>query len=147
MRFLFILLASTLISITVNAQKTGFEKTWYNQEKTSQIRIFKATDGKYYGKIVWLKEPNGANGKPRLDDKNPDADRRSKTVMDMNILTGFTLSQSNPNVLEGGKVYDPNNGKTYCGELTLQGATIDLKGYICSLPFLSRTSEWTLAAQ
>ena len=60
------------------------------------------------------------------------------------ILTGFSLTKD-ANVLEGGKVYDPNNGKTYCGKLTLKEKVIDLRGYICSMSFLGRTSQWTLA--
>ena len=43
------------------------------------------------------------------------------------------------------KVYDPNNGKTYCGKLTLKGNAIDLRGFICSMSMLGRTSQWTLA--
>ncbi len=145
MRFLPVFLLWLFSSVGAYAQQSAFEKTWFNAEKTSKIRIFKATDGAYYGKIVWLREPNGPDGKPRLDDKNPDAGKRKHTVMDMLILRGFTPHKDDPNVMEGGKVYDPNNGKTYCGELTLKGNVISLKGYICSLPFLSRTSNWTLA--
>ena len=48
---------------------------WLNQEGTSHIQIFKATNGsfagKFYGKLVWLKEPM-KNGKPKVDDLNPD---------------------------------------------------------------------------
>lgn len=137
------LLACTFF-VAAHAQKHAIEKTWYNAEKTSKIRIFKATDGKYYGKIVWLKTPNDDKGNPRTDKENPDEAKQTKPLMDLLILTGFAATKD-PNVFEGGKVYDPNNGKTYCGKLTLKENAIDLRGYICSMSFLGRTSQWTLA--
>jgi len=133
-----------LTSLLAVAQKRPIERTWYNAEKTSKIKIYKAVDGKYYGKIVWLKVPNDPDGKPRTDKENPDENRQQKPLMDLLILSGFSLTNDN-NVLEGGKVYDPNNGKTYCGKLTLKGNVIDLRGFLCSMSLLGRTSQWTLA--
>lgn len=144
MKYLIACLFSFSLFANAHAQKHAIEKTWYNAEKTSRIRIFKATDGKFYGKIVWLQTPNDPNGNPRTDKENPDAAKKSKPLMDLLILTGFS-STKDPNVFEGGKVYDPNNGKTYCGKLTLKDNVLDLRGYICSMTFLGRTSQWTLA--
>ncbi len=45
--------------------------TWYNAEKDAKIQIYKSGE-KYYGKIVWLKNPNDANGNPKTDVKNTD---------------------------------------------------------------------------
>jgi uncharacterized protein (DUF2147 family) len=141
----FLLSCFLLVSFfSVSAQKHKIERTWYNAEKTSKIRIFKATDGKYYGKIVWLKTPNDDNGKPRTDNKNPDENKKAKPLMDLIILSGFSPTED-PDILEGGKVYDPNNGKTYCGKLTLKDNLIDMRGFICSMSLLGRTTQWTLA--
>lgn len=141
----FLLFCTILVSsFSVSAQKHLIEKTWYNAEKTSKIRIFKATDGKYYGKIVWLKSPNDEKGKPRTDNQNPDENKKTKPLMDLMILSGFSPTKD-PNILEGGKVYDPNNGKTYCGKLTLKDNLIDMRGFICSMSLLGRTTQWTLA--
>lgn len=143
MRLLLICMV-TLVANLAYSQKHPIEKTWFNAEKTSKIRIYKAVDGKYYGKIVWLKTVNDSNGKPRTDVNNPDENKKSKPLMDLLILTGFHETDD-PKVLEGGKVYDPNNGKTYCGKLTLKDNLIDLRGFICSMSLLGRTSQWTLA--
>jgi uncharacterized protein (DUF2147 family) len=129
---------------SVLAQKHPIEKTWYNAEKTSKIRIFKATDGKYYGKIVWLQTPNDELGQPRTDKNNEDPQKKLRPIMDLMIISAFTPG-SEEGVFEGGKVYDPKNGKTYCGKLTLKGNTIDLRGFICGMSLLGRTSQWTLA--
>lgn len=130
--------------MSIFAQKHPIEKTWYDAEKTSKIRVYKATDGKYYGKLVWLKTPNDENGNPKKDKENPDEKKKEMPLLEVLILSGFTLTKDN-NVLEGGKVYDPNNGKTYCGKLTLKNNVIDLRGYICGMSLLGRTSQWTLA--
>lgn len=127
-------------------EKNQIEKIWYNAEKTSKIQIFLATDGKYYGKIVWLKEPNDPEtGKPRTDVENPEEKLQKTPLMGILILRGFSIDKEDKNTYTDGKVYDPKNGKTYCGKLTYKGNTLDLRGYICSASFLGRTSTWTLA--
>jgi uncharacterized protein (DUF2147 family) len=133
-----------VLTTAAKSQKLPIERTWYNAEKTSKIRIFKATDGRFYGKIVWLKEPNDNAGQPRLDKHNPDAKKQNRPLLDLMILTAFSPAEEE-GVFEGGKVYDPNNGKTYCGKLTLKGNSIDLRGYICGMSILGRTAKWTLA--
>ncbi len=40
------------------AEKDKLEGLWYNAEKTAKIQIYRAVDNKFWGKIVWLKEPN-----------------------------------------------------------------------------------------
>ena len=40
--------------------------------------------------------------------------------------------------------YKPDVGKTYGGTATLiDDNTLDLKGYLLSLPFIGKTSQWT----
>ena len=127
-------------------EKNQIEHTWYNQEKTSKIQVYLAKDGKYYGKIVWLDKPNDEKtGKPKLDKENPDEKQQSTPVIGLLILRGFSIDAEDKNLYTGGTVYDPKNGKTYCGKLTYKGATLDLRGFICSASFLGRTSTWTLA--
>ena len=41
------------------------------------------------GKIVWLRDPNEASGKPKLDSKNPDEKSRKATMLGLNNLLGF----------------------------------------------------------
>ncbi len=137
-------IACLLFTMASFSQKDPIERTWYNAEKTSKIQIFKATNGRFYGKIVWLKKPTDDGGKPLMDKENPDKTKRNNSLMGLMILSGFEKSETNGAYKEG-KVYDPNNGKTYCGKLTLKDNKIDLRGFICSFSWLGRTSEWTLA--
>ena len=143
-----LLLLTLMLSTAIFAQreKNQIEKVWYNQEKTSKIEVYLAKDGKYYGKVAWLKEPNDEEtGKPKLDKENPEEKLRSTPVMGLLILRGFSVDPADKNLYTGGTVYDPKNGKTYCGKLTFKGSTLDLRGFICSASFLGRTSTWTLA--
>ncbi len=134
----------TLISISAYAQKE-IEKVWFNQEKTSKIQIFKATDGFYYGKIVWLQTPKDKEGNSITDRNNVDEKLRQAPLINLLILKKFKYTGNN--IFEEGTVYDPVSGKTYCGKLTLQGKEIKLKGFICSASFLGRTSIWTLVEE
>lgn len=143
-----VLLALVLCSTGLFAQreKNQIEHLWFNQEKTSKIEVYLAKDGKYYGKIAWLDKPNDEKtGKPKLDKENPDDALKATPIMGLLILKGFSVDPEDKNLYIGGTVYDPKNGKTYCGKLTFKGKSIDLRGFICSVPFLGRTSEWTLA--
>ncbi len=138
-------LAFLFISFCAFAQKNPIERIWNNQEKSSKIQIFKGTDGKYYGKIVWLSKQNDAKGKLRTDIHHPNETHRNQPLLNLVILKGFTRSSTDINLYEEGSIYDPNNGKTYCGKLTLKGDKINLRGFICGFSILGRSSIWTLA--
>lgn len=145
---LYVFFAIILLSFSANAQrvKDQIERVWFNQEKTSKIEIYLAKDGKFYGKIVWLDFPlDSTTGKPKLDKENPDDKLKTRPVLGMINLLGYSIDADDKNLYTGGTIYDPRNGKTYCGKITFKGETLDLRGYICKLPFLGRTNIWTLA--
>ncbi len=120
---------------------------WNNEEKDGKIEIFKC-DGKYCGKIVYAKEPNypagskeGTPGTPRLDHNNPDAAKKSRPIIGLQIVNDFIFAGEN--VWKGGTVYDPKNGKTYRGKITLVSPDkLDLRGFV-GIPLFGRTTTWT----
>lgn len=131
-------------SFTTRAEDP-IEHTWANQENTGHIQVYKGSDGKFYGKLVWLSEPlDVETGKPRLDKMNPDISLRSKPVINLVIMKGYVKSTSNPNLYEQGSIYDPKSGKTYCGKMTLEGKKMKLRGYICGFSLLGRNETWTV---
>ena len=137
-----------LIAFCLNAtaQKNRIEKSWYDEGKSSKVLIYRAINGKFYGKIVWLKDPvDKATGKPQTDDENPDPKLRNKPVMDLVILKDFVPDANDKNVYTGGSIYDPDSGKTYCGKITFKGNTLDLRGYLCSFSIFGKTETWTEA--
>lgn len=139
-----LLIACLLVAFSVLGQAHPIEAVWFNGEKTSRIKIYKASNNLYYGKIVWMKEPT-INGKDRTDMHNPSESLRHRPLMNLVIFKDFKASDSDDNTLEGGTIYDPKTGKTYCGKITVENKKLRLKGYICGLSLFSRSTVWDLA--
>jgi uncharacterized protein (DUF2147 family) len=115
--------------------------TWLNGTKRGHVQIYKQGD-KYFGKLIWLKEPNDpATNKPKLDAKNPDAKLQSRPLINLNIMTGFEFDGGN--VWDEGKIYNPEDGKTYSCKMTLKDAnTLDVRGYV-GISLIGKTQTWT----
>jgi uncharacterized protein (DUF2147 family) len=130
-----------LAKLNLWAQSDPIEHIWYNEEKTAKIQVYKAVDGKFYGKIIWLKEPL-KDGKEKIDIKNPDAKKRNNPIIGLLILKGFTKETAVE--YSEGTIYDPKNGKTYSCRITQKGNKLDVRGYI-GISLLGRSTSWTLA--
>jgi len=132
-------IACLVFSVTlVHGQADKIVGIWVPAKGTSQVRIFKATNGKYYGKVEWLKED-----KEKLDVNNPDEKLRDKKVWGLMILKDFVYN-TGKNRWEGGTVYDPDNGKTYDCYMWFNGNenTMTLKGYVLGMKFIGRAEDW-----
>jgi uncharacterized protein (DUF2147 family) len=140
-RSLIILAIFLGFNAAASAQTDPIEKVWYNGTKSGKIQIYKAKDGKYYGKIVWLAEPN-RDGKPKLDINNEDPKKRDRPVMGLLILRGFKKEGANRYI--DGTIYDPKNGKTYSAKMELKGQKLDVRGFV-GISMLGRTDTWTPA--
>ncbi len=113
---------------------------WYNDDKSAKVEIFK-NGIKYYGRIIWLKEPLNEEGKEKIDKNNPDASKRSAKVMMLVILRNLVYDADDKNYQDG-DIYDPKNGKDYSCKLTLLDYNnLDLRGFV-GLPAFGRTSKW-----
>ncbi len=122
------------------AQKDKIEGVWLNQEKEAKVEVYKAKNGKFYGKIVWLKEPD-RDGKPKLDINNQKESLRTQPIMGLLILKGF--NKAGENTYEDGTIYDPKNGKTYSCKMTWEDANnLSIRGYV-GISMLGRTTKWT----
>ncbi len=117
---------------------------WWNDEKTSKIEVIEK-DGHFFGTIVYMIPEKYENGKPPLDDDNPDEALRNRSVLGLQIL-GDLKFNSNKNEWQGGRIYDPKSGKTYdCFGWFKEGDldTLFLKGYIVGIKWLGKSTEWT----
>lgn len=90
------------------------------------------------GRIVWLWEPNDAEGEPRLDFRNPDRASRTRSLIGIEIVSG--LHQTSPGVWSDGSVYNPDDGRTYTGTIRLRGDALELRG--CALSVFCETQIW-----
>jgi uncharacterized protein (DUF2147 family) len=119
---------------------------WKTERDESQVEIFRCGK-KLCGKIVSLKNPNytesrdGPVGTPILDRKNPDPALRSRPVIGLQILEGFT--EQGDNTWGNGTCYDPKSGTTYRGKIHLASSRrLELRGFV-GIPLFGRTSVWT----
>ncbi len=124
---------------TTFAQKDKIERIWYNEEKTVKIQIFKAPDGIFFGKIIWMVRPLEADGKIKLDKLNPDHKAKTQPILNSVILKGFSRSATDTSIYENGTVYSPANGKTYCGVIIHRGKELKLRGYFCGFSILGKS--------
>ena len=115
--------------------------TWLTGSKKGHIQVYKLGD-KYFGKIIWIKEPNdAATGKPKTDTKNPNDSKKSQPLLGLINLRDFKFSGEN--VWENGKVYDPENGKEYSCKMKLNNPNqLDVRGFV-GISILGRTDSWT----
>lgn len=138
----------SLLPLNVWAQDPGrIAGTWMNGEKTAHVLI-EEVDGKYFGTIVLLTEPlypaddeKGMGGKPKVDRENPDRAKRSEPILGLRILRDFVFEKDNR--WEGGRIYDPKNGKDYKCKMTLKSPDVlEVRGYV-GISLIGRTDTWT----
>ncbi|WP_026995459.1 DUF2147 domain-containing protein [Flectobacillus major] len=122
---LLLLLGKFWTNTPLVSEKDAILGVWYTEDKLSKIQIYE-TEGKYHGKVVWLKNQQG---KSVLDAKNENKSLRNKPILGLIILSDFV--HESKNVWTNGRVYDPESGKSYACRLTLKNNhTLDVRGYI-----------------
>lgn len=133
-----------IISISTFSQSADDIKGyWITADGEGQVKIFKSTNSKYYGKITWLNHPYNDDGSEKRDILNPNDKIRGEKVVGLLFLKSFEFN-SHSKHWDNGTVYDPNNGKTYKCILSLEDKNPDiliLKGYI-GISLLGRKEYW-----
>ncbi len=93
------------------AEIVGYYYYFEPKEKEySQLEVYKE-DGKYKGKVVWLKDPYKTDGTPKTDIFNKDKTKRERLIIGVTIFEGLTYNKEK-NRWEG-TIYDPANGDTF----------------------------------
>lgn len=137
-----------LLSVTTafGADSSGILGIWRTEMDESKVEIFMCGE-KICGKIVWLKSPlftdsrDGEVGTPLTDFKNPNPARKSRPILGLRVLEGFTPVGGN--TWGRGTCYDPKSGNTYRGKIYLVAPDrLELRGYI-GIPLFGRSSVWT----
>ena len=108
----------------------------------SRVEIY-ACGERLCGRIAELDEPLDADGNPKLDKNNPDPALRSRPILGMDLIAGFTPKGEGK--WRGGKIYDPRDGKTYKCAMSLKpDGTLEVRGYV-GLAVFGKTVVWTRA--
>jgi len=137
-----------LLTVTTafGAGPDGILGIWTTEMDESKVEIFKCGE-KICGKIIWLKSPfytdsrEGEIGTPWIDRKNPNPKLRSRPILGLQLLEGFSAEEDN--YWGSGTCYDPKSGNTYRGKIHLAAPDrLELRGYI-GIPLFGRTSVWT----
>ncbi|MGH8274912.1 MAG: DUF2147 domain-containing protein [Gammaproteobacteria bacterium] len=120
---------------------------WVTPKNKSHVRIYRAADGTYRGRIIWLKQPrypadfkvHALAGKPKVDRHNHDKRLRARPVQGLVILSGFRYAPKK-HAWTGGKCYDPEGGKTYTCRMWLKNSdTLMVRGYVF---IFHKTQTW-----
>ena len=142
-KYLFTAFVLLFVPLFLYAQADKILGTWITEKGTSSVEIYKGSDGKYHGKINWLEEPN-ENGKPKVDDENPDPKLANRPIMGLPLVKNFKYSSKKKRWLEG-SIYDPDNGKTYDCFAWFEDGNYNklyLKGYVAGIKALGRKTTW-----
>lgn len=116
---------------------------WLNEDKDAHVKIYKEGD-KFFGKIVWIKDPiDPETGEPKLDKHNPDPELKKRPSLGLILLTDFVWDGDE---WDDGDIYDPKNGKTYSCYMKFTDETdldtLKIRGYV-GISLLGRTTYWT----
>jgi uncharacterized protein (DUF2147 family) len=112
---------------------------WKNGSGKGHIQIFKQ-GGKYYGKILWLRDAKDDNGKPKVDRRNEDPDRRNKPLIGLVMMRDFKYKDGE---WTGGHIYNPSDGKEYKAYMKLEDSnTLSVRGYV-GFSWIGKTDTWT----
>jgi uncharacterized protein (DUF2147 family) len=142
-KHLFTFIVTLFVPLFLYAQTDKIIGTWITEKGTSAVDIYKSPDGKYHGKISWLDEPM-ENGKPKVDDENPDPKLATRPIMGLPLLKDFKYHSSKKQWVDG-TIYDPDNGKTYACFAWFEDGntnTLYLKGYVAGIRALGRKTVW-----
>lgn len=136
-----ILLSVLLSAVPVSAPRNAdaILGVWANGSNKGHIQIYKSA-GKYYGRIVWLREPKDKEGKPKSDKHNPDPAKQTRPVMGMVVLRNFVYDDGEWN---NGYIYNPSDGKEYKSYIKMNNTNeLSVRGYI-GISLIGKTDTWT----
>jgi uncharacterized protein (DUF2147 family) len=103
-------------ALPANAQSPS--GIWLTKDQDARVRISDC-DGAICGTIVWLKEPiDKQTGVPAVDQHNPDAAKRSRPLLGIQVMYGMRPSGAGRWT---GHLYNADDGKTYEGNLVVVG--------------------------
>lgn len=108
---------------------------WQTQAADGHVRVADCGDGTPCGELVWV-APSAPGG--GLDAKNPDPALKSRALTGITIVWGYRRGGDG---WKGGRIYNPQDGKTFRSRLRLTSAdTLEVKG--CLGP-ICRKNVWT----
>jgi uncharacterized protein (DUF2147 family) len=126
-RLVFAIAMLLALAPTAHAQSGGDPSgTWLTQAGDARVRVSRCGGG-ICGVVVWLREPlNPANGKPQIDDKNPNPALAKRPMIGLPLFSG--MQATGPGKWSG-KIYNADDGSTYASNVSVTGPdTLKVEG-------------------
>ncbi len=123
---------------------------WNTADNDAKIEMYRCGAG-YCGRIVHLEratyppdDKHGMAGLPVVDRNNPNPALRRRPLLGLTFIEGFQYQGEK--VWDGGRIYNPENGKIYKARISLaDGDHILFRGY-WGISLLGRTETWVRIA-
>jgi uncharacterized protein (DUF2147 family) len=122
-----------------SAQTPSILGIWWTDKNKGRVEIANCAPPKHglCGTIIWISEPNDAQGRPQTDKANENPSLRNRPIIGLPIFESWSPAGATK---WKGRVYDPEEGETYDVDISLAGDKLTLKG--CVL-FLCDANTWT----
>jgi uncharacterized protein (DUF2147 family) len=112
---------------------------WLTEDKDAVLTITNC-GGQLCGRIIWLESATDLSGSLLLDQNNPDPAKKTQRICGLVVMSG--IKPSGPDTWDG-YVYNPQDGNTYSGNITvLSDQALKLRAYV-GLPIFGRSETWT----
>jgi uncharacterized protein (DUF2147 family) len=136
------LASALLVGPTVaNTDRTAFTGVWMSDKGDGATEIRPCGEGlcAYIYSILVLPDPS----KPARDNNNVKPELRNRPLCGLQVMG--SLKRVSDYAFGDGWVYDPESGKQYSVEITLNGKTLAVRGYI-GTKLMGKTVEWSRAS-
>ena len=135
-------LIGTLITVAPASSRENIAGIWYDDSGRGAVELTQCAGG-FCGRIVWLKQSSAQNGRPLLDNNNPDHAQRQRPICGLPVIWGLQPQQDG--TWDEGYIYDPKVGKSYNVAIErLSERQLRITGYLGTKLF-SRNLIWQRA--
>ena len=121
-------LAVVAAALPAHADPSG---TWQREDGSSRIRIAPCGQA-FCGSLTWMRTP-------RSDTQNPNEAQRSRPLVGTRIFYEMRANGANR---WSGQAYNPEDGRTYAGNMTLSGNRLTTQGCVMG-GMICRSVNWT----
>lgn len=120
------------------AERADFTGIWMSDkgDGATEIRACGENLCGYIYSIISVPDPS----KPLRDNNNQKTEMRSRPLCGLQVLGA--LKKVAGDAYGDGWVYDPESGKSYSAEITVQGRMLAVRGYV-GTKLIGRTVTWT----
>ncbi len=128
-----------LVLMPASSSAQAFKGSWNTEDMDARVNVSACGEG-ICAQIIGLKDPlDKETGKPQTDVNNPDASKRGRPVVGLGLFSDMKPAGEN---IWKGKIYNPEDGKSYAATVTFKGDSLLVKG--CALGgLICQENAWT----